>query len=323
MKKVLSLILTLVIFAGANGQNRIIVARDGSGNYKTVQEAFNAIAPNSNQPVEVFVKKGVYHERVVLDSAKSFVTLIGEDKDQTIITYNNHTGTITPAGQVISTPSSASFFIYAHDFKAKNITFQNDAGFSAGQAVAVYAKGDRLIFDHCNFIGFQDVLYCSGVGSRQYYRDCYIEGTTDFIFGPSTVVFQNCHIHSKKESFITAASTPENVKYGFVFFDCKLTGDTALHNVSLGRPWRPYACVAYIRCNMGKHIKPEGWSNWNQTENYKTTRYSEYKSDGPGANPAGRVTWSHQLTDDEAKQCTVKNILSGNDNWAPVKGITK
>ncbi|MDB5274903.1 MAG: pectin esterase, partial [Chitinophagaceae bacterium] len=222
-------------------------------------------------------------------------------------------------GQAMSTPGSASIFIYAGNFKARNITFQNDAGFTAGQAVAVFAWGDKLIFDNCRFVGFQDVLYTSGPNSRQYYNKCYIEGTTDFIFGPATCVFQDCAIYSKKNSHVTAASTPQNTKYGYVFFDCKLTGDTSLHSVSLGRPWRPYAAVAYIRCHIGPHIKPEGWSNWNQTESYKTARYSEYKNIGPGANPTSRVTWAHQLTDEEVKAYTLKNILGGNDDWNPLK----
>jgi pectinesterase len=287
-----------------------------------VQAAFDAISAGNNKPVEIFVKKGIYKERLVLDSTKAFVTLTGEDKDQTILTYNNHAGMPPVNGQNMSTPGSASFFIYAANFKARNITFQNDAGFTAGQAVAVNAAGDQLIFNNCRFIGFQDVLLTSGQNNRQYYNKCYIEGTTDFIFGPATCVFQDCIIYSKKNSHVTAASTPHDKKYGYVFFDCKLIGDTSLHSVSLGRPWRPYAAVAYIRCNIGPHIKPEGWANWNQTESYKTARYSEYKNTGPGANPATRVSWSHQLSDDEVKAYTLKNILGGTDNWDPLKELS-
>jgi len=310
------LFITTNLFAQTK---KMIVAQDGSGQFKTVQEAFNAIPLNNKKPVEIFVKKGIYKERLVLDSTKSFVTLVGEDKVKTILTYNNHAGMTLPDGKPISTPSSASFFIYAGNFKARNITFQNDAGFTAGQAVAVFAWGDKLVFDNCRFVGFQDVLYTSGPKSRQYYHNCYIEGTTDFIFGPATCVFQDCLIHSKKNSHVTAAGTTKDSKFGYVFFDCKLTGDTSLHNVSLGRPWRPYAAVAYIRCNIGPHIRPEGWSNWNQTESYKTARYSEYKNTGPGANPLTRVSWSCQLTDDEVKTYTLKNILGDGDNWDPTK----
>jgi pectinesterase len=144
----------------------------------------------------------------------------------------------------------------------------------------------------------------------------YIEGTTDFIFGSSTVWFERCHIHSKKNSHVTAASTPQQHQFGYVFNDCTLTGDTTLHSVSLGRPWRQYANVAYIHCYMGQHFKAEGWSNWNNTESYKTARYSEYENYGPGADKTKRVSWSRQLTDDEIKKYTLKNILR---DWDPEK----
>jgi pectinesterase len=317
-------LLICLLFVAVNvfaQTQKIVVAQDGSGQYKTVQEAFNAIPLNNQKPITVFVKKGVYKERLLLDSTKNFVTLVGEDKEQTILTYNNHVGMPPVDGKMMSTPGSASFFIYAGDFIARNITFQNDAGFTAGQAVAVFSWGDKLVFDNCRFVGFQDVLYTSGPKSRQYYRNCYIEGTTDFIFGPATCVFQDCLINSKKNSHVTAAGTTQDSKFGYVFFNCKLTGDTSLHNVSLGRPWRPYAAVAYIHCNIGPHIKPEGWSNWNQTESYKTARYSEYKNTGPGANLSARVSWSRQLTDDEVKIYTLKNILGGPDNWDPIKEL--
>jgi pectinesterase len=309
----------LFIAAASLAQRRIVVAKDGSGNYKTVQEALNAISVHNHKPVEIFVKKGIYTEPLTLAAGKDFVTLIGQDKDGTILTYNNHTGTVSPTGDVINTYTSASFFIYANHFKAKNISFQNDAGFSAGQAVAVFAHGDELSFFNCNFKGFQDVLFCSGEGSRQYYQNCYIEGTTDFIFGPSTAVFQSCEIHSKKNSHVTAASTPPDVPFGFVFFDCKLTADTGLNHVSLGRPWKPYASVTYIRCWIGPHIFAEGWNNWKNPANEKTTRFAEYRSSGPGANPTARFPWTHQLTDEQVKTYTLKNILGGKDKWNPLK----
>lgn len=317
MKKVLLFFLCTGLWHITNAQMRISVAQDGSGTYKTVQEAIDHVPAHNKKPVEIFVRNGTYQERVVLDSTKNFVRLIGEDKDRTIITFNNHAGMTMPSGKRMGTPESASFFIYAHDFIARNITFQNDAGFTAGQAVAVLAHGDRLVFDHCRFIGFQDVLYTEGERSRQYYRDCYIEGTTDFIFGPSTAVFDRCHIHSKKNSHVTAASTPENVKYGYVFLDCNLTADTAVHSVSLGRPWKPYASVTYIRCNIGPQIIAGGWNNWSNPDNEKTARFAEYKSTGLGANPAARVGWSRQLTKKEAGQYTVINILAGSDGWEP------
>lgn len=297
-------------------QKKIIVAKDGSGNYKTVQQALDAITLNNKKPITIFIKNGIYKEKLHLDSTKNFITLIGEDKFNTILTYDDHTGKVSPKGDTINTRTSASFVVKANNFAAENITFQNDAGFSAGQAVGLESDGDKASFYNCRIVGNQDILFTNNDNSRQYYKDCYIEGTTDFIFGSSTVWFERCHIHSKKNSHVTAASTPQQHQFGYVFSDCILTGDTTLHSVSLGRPWRQYANVAYIHCYIGPHIKPEGWSNWNNTDNYKTTRYSEYKNYGPGANISSRVSWSHQLTDEEVKKYTLKNV-SG--DWDPNK----
>jgi len=314
MKRVLIATAAILIFRSASAQNEIVVAKDGSGKYKTVQQALDAIPFNNKKPVTVFIKDGIYKEKLHLDSSKDFVTVIGEDKFKTILTYDDHTGKVTRNGDTINTRTSASFLVRANDFTAKNITVQNDAGFTAGQAVALESDGDKAQFYNCRFAGFQDVLFTNNKDSRQYYKDCYIEGTTDFIFGSATVWFEHCHIHCKKNSHVTAASTPKDHKYGYVFNDCVLTGDTSLHTVSLGRPWRPYASVIYMHCYMGQQIKPEGWSNWNKTNNYKTTRYSEYENYGPGASVTTRVSWSKQLTDAEEKNITIKNILNG---WEP------
>lgn len=288
---------------------KIIVASDGSGNVKTIQQAFDKIPAGNKKNIIVFVKKGIYKERLVLDTRRDFVTLIGEDKDSTIITNNYHAGLKLPDGDTINTWTSATFFIYADNFTAKNITIQNNAGFSAGQAVAVYAFGDRIAFIDCNLKGFQDVLFCSGQGKKQYYKNCYIEGTTDFIFGPSTALFENCHIHSKKNSHVTAASTPREIPFGFVFLNCRLTADTGLAKVSLGRPWLPNAAVAYLNCEIGIHIIPEGWHNWKNPDNEKTARYAEYKNFGPGSSVEKRESWSKQLSDEEASKYTIENIL--------------
>jgi pectinesterase len=299
-----------------NAQRKVVVAKDGSGNFRTVQEAFNAIPANNKKPVTVYVKNGTYKEKLHLDSGKAFVTLIGEDNFNTVLTYDDHTGKVSPKGDTINTRTSSSFLIKANDFTAKNITFENNAGFTAGQAVAVESDGDRAVFDNCRFLGFQDVLFTNNDQSRQYYKNCYIEGTTDFIFGSSTVWFQQCHIHSKKNSHVTAASTPKEHAFGYVFNDCILTGDSTLHGVSMGRPWRPFAAVVYIHCYLGQHIMPQGWANWNQTENYKTTRYNEYQNYGPGAAINQRVNWSKQLTEEELKRYALKNIFG---NWDPEK----
>lgn len=304
----------------ANAQKKVTVSADGTGDYKTVQAALDAVPPGNKRHVTIFVKAGIYKEKLHLDSSKNFVSIIGEDKFGTILTFDDHTGKISPKGDTISTRTSWSFLIKADDFSAYNISFQNDAGFSAGQAVAVESDGDRAVFINCRFLGNQDVLFTNNRFSRQYYENCYIEGTTDFIFGASAVWFQQCHIHSKKNSHVTAASTPAEHSFGYVFNECILTGDTSVHSATLGRPWRPYAQVTFLHSYIGSHIKAEGWANWNQTDNYKTTRYNEFENYGPSSNPAGRVPWSKQLTKEEAKVYTLKNVLRG---WMPPKNLQK
>jgi len=307
--------LCLLPFAFCSAQQaKIVVALDGSGNYKTVQEALNAVPINSKDTFTIFIKKGIYKERLVLDTRRNFVKLVGQERATTVLTFDNHARKKLANGDTINTWNSASFFIYGDDFTAENLTFENNAGFTAGQAVAIFANGTRLAFKNCTVRGFQDILFCSGSGSKQYYVNCRIEGTTDFIFGPATAVFNRCVIHSKKRSHITAPSTPREIPFGFVFLDCQLTADDTLTKVSLGRPWQPNGATAYIRCDMGKHILPEGWSNWNNPNNEKTARFSEYKSFGAGANSEMRVGWSKQLTDEEAKNYTVENILG---TWKP------
>ncbi len=292
----------------------IIVAADGSGDHTTIQSAFNSIPVNNTKPVIVYVRNGIYKQKLVLDSSKRFITLLGENKFNTIISYNDHAGRITSAGDTINTYSSHSFLAAADDFTAKNISFENPAGFTAGQAVAVQVKGDRVKFINCRFTGNQDVLFTSQAGTRQYFENCYIEGTTDFIFGASTAWFEQCHIHSKKNSHVTAASTPKESRFGYVFNDCIVTGDTSLHNVSLGRPWGPFANVVYMNCFIGAHIKVQGWSNWNNTDRFKTARFAEYNNYGPSSPSQHRLPWIKQLSEEEANAFSIKNVLG---NWDP------
>jgi pectinesterase len=292
----------------------LVVAADGSGQFRTVQAAIDAAPNQSERPVIIQLKPGTYSEKVLVPALKTHLVLRGTgDAAHTIITYSDHVG--MPG---ITTPTSYSVLVQANDFTAENVTFANAAGYTAGQAVALNVEGDRAIFRHCRMVGDQDVLLLAKGGSRQYYQDCYIEGTTDFIFGASTGVFDHCVIKSKKNSFITAASTPAEQAFGFVFMDCQLVADTALaKKVYLGRPWRPHAQVVYLRCTLGSHILPAGWDNWRNAENEKTAYYAEYKSTGPGANPAARVPWSHQLTAREAKKYTLKQIFGGKAAWEP------
>lgn len=316
MKKRFFLICFGMATIAANAQSikRIVVSQDGTGNYKTVQEAFNAVPIGNSELLEIFVMKGVYKEKLHLDSGKNKLIITGEDPMQTVLSFDDHTGTIAPDGSVINTMTSQTFYIKADEVKVQNITIENTAGFTAGQAVAVRVQGDRIFFLNCRILGFQDTLFTSGENSRQYYQNCFIQGSTDFIFGSSTALFDGCTINSKKNSHVTAASTPKDHAFGYVFINCRLLADSGLNKVSLGRPWRPYASVAYIRCDIGQHIFPEGWNNWNNPENEKTARYAEYKNTGAGADTGNRVKWSRQLTDEEVKAYTPGKILS---NWEP------
>lgn len=310
MKKTVFLLVALIAALPLLSQTgKITVAADGSGDFRTVQEALNAVPKNNHSRVTIFIKKGIYREKLHLDADRNLVSLMGEDKFATILTWDDHTGKVTAKGDTINTRTSASFIIKADDFRAENISFRNDAGFSAGQAVGLEVQGDRAFFTHCRIIGNQDILFTNGDRSRQYYSYCYIEGTTDFIFGSATAWFEHCHIHSKKNSHVTAASTPKEHPFGYVFNECILTGDSSLHSASLGRPWRPYASVTYIHCYIDRHIRPEGWSNWNTTDYYTTARYAEYENFGPGAATASRVPWSKQLSDAEVKNITPAKVL--------------
>lgn len=292
-----------------------VVAKDGSGNFTTIQEAINAVPDFRKKETTIFIKNGVYKEKLVLAESKTLVTFLGASVDSTIITYDDYNQKKNIFGEDKGTSGSSGFYIYGPGFSAENITFSNTAG-PVGQAVAVSVAGDMVKFKNCRFLGFQDTLYTYGRESRQYYHHCYIEGTVDFIFGSSTAVFDSCTIYGKRGGFYTAASTPENKKYGYVFLDCKITGDAPANSFYLGRPWRPFAKTVFIRCYLGNQVIPEGWNNWSNRANEKTTYYAEYKNAGPGAETGKRVPWAHQLTDEEANQYTLNKILSG---WDPLK----
>ncbi|MBQ8243061.1 MAG: pectin esterase, partial [Bacteroidaceae bacterium] len=196
----------------------------------------------------------------------------------------------------------------------RNLTIENNAP-QMGQAVALHTEGDCIKFINCRFLGNQDTIYTGGRYARLYFKNCYIEGTTDFIFGPATALFEDCHIHCKRNSYITAASTPQDVKYGYIFKKCKITATPEVTKMYLGRPWRPYGYTLFMECEMGDFIVPAGWHNWGKVDNEKTARYLEYKNTGAGANKAERVAWSRQLTKKEVEAITYENIFSSERSW--------
>lgn len=321
---------------------KIIVALDGSGQFTSIQEAINNINSSIQEKVVIYIKKGVYKEKICVE--KPHIHLMGENVNETIIFYDDYAEKVHEDGRTYGTFRSYSIFIGANDFSAENITFINSAGYGKriGQALACYVDGDRIIFRNCRLKGRQDTLFTGPlppqpiepgsfkgpreqhkrINGRHYYESCYIEGDIDFIFGSATAYFYQCEIFScnrNKEvnGFVTAASTPEGQAYGYVFESCKLTSDCQLHTVYLGRPWRDFAHTAFIRCELGAHIKDEGWDNWGKTHAEQTIRYEEYKNFGIGAQAKKRVSWSKQLTQEEASQYTIENILGGEDKWNP------
>ena len=301
----------------------IVVSKDGKGNFTKVQQAIDAVENGSSVRTKILVKAGTYKEKIIIPENKGAILLEGENPENTIITYDDFASKKNSDGKDIGTTNSSTIFIYSDNFSAKNISFENSSG-RVGQAVAVLTSGDRITFENCRFLGNQDTLYLKGVQdstdksrpSRNYFKNCYIEGTTDYIFGAGTAVFENCVIYSKETaSYVTAASTPQQNEFGFVFINSKIVGDAKEKSVYLGRPWRPFAKTVFIDCEINSTIKPEGWHNWSKPDAEKTTFYGEYNSKGSGANISKRVFWSHQLTKEESKKYTAKNILSGKDNW--------
>ena len=293
----------------------IIVAQDGSGDYKTIQEAINNSPAFPYKRVTITIKEGVYYEKVLVPECNTKISLIGENKEKTIISYDDYFGKINLGRN--STFYTSTLLVEGNDFKATNLTIQNTSG-PVGQAIALSVVADRVVVSNCIILGNQDTLYTSGEGFKHYYKDCYIEGTVDFIFGSATAVFDNCTIHSKSNSYVTAASTPEGVKYGYVFLNCKLTAAEKATEVYLGRPWRIYAKTVFLNCEMGNHIRKEGWNNWSKPEAEKASFYAEYNCFGPGFHPKERVSWSHQLTKLEAKEYTLEKILAdlkSKENW--------
>lgn len=284
----------------------IVVDPKGNGNFLTIQEAINSVQSFPYQRITVFIKNGVYKEKIKIHSWNPKLTLIGESREGTIITYDDYFNKIGLGRN--STFYTYTMLVEGNDFVCKNLTIQNTAG-EVGQAVALNVNADRAMFINCSFLGNQDTLYTSGEGAKNYFSNCYIEGTTDFIFGDATVLFENCEIYSKKDSYITAASTPQDTSFGYVFKDCQLTADEGVNQVYLGRPWRIYAKTVFMNCEMGKHIKAEGWENWSKPEAEKTAFYAEYNCKGDGFQPQKRVFWSHQLTKKESEEYTTEAIL--------------
>ena len=296
-------------------QYDFVVAKDGSGDFFTIQEAIDAVPDfRKNVRTTILVRKGVYKEKLVVPPSKINLSLVGEAG--AVLTYDDYADKPNRFGEKTGTSGSATCYLYAPDCYVENLTFENSSG-PVGQAVACFVSADRVYFKHCRFLGFQDTLYTYGKGCRQYYEDCYIEGTVDFIFGWSTAVFDRCHIHSKGNGYVTAPSTDQGQRYGYVFYDCRLTADEGVDRVYLSRPWRPYAQAVFVRCDLDGHILPEGWNDWGKKDVDKTVFYAEYQSRGAGACPEKRASFSRQL--ETLDGYSIEEVLAGEDGWNPVK----
>lgn len=292
-----------------------VVAKDGSGDFFTVQEAINAVPDFRKEGrTTIYIRKGVYKEKLIIPASKINVSLIGAE--DAVISGDDYASKPNRFGENMSTSGSASCYIYAPDLICENLTFENTAG-RVGQAVACFVAGDRVIFRNCRFLGNQDTLYNFGKHCRQYFEDCYIEGTVDFIFGSSTAVFNRCIVHSLSKGYLTAPSTPQDEAYGYVFIDCRLTAADGVEKVYLARPWRPYAKSVFIHCEMGGHILPVGWHNWNKKDAEKTIFFAEYENTGAGAaTKKERAKFGHQLKN--LKGYSIEEILAGEDGWNPL-----
>jgi PelA/Pel-15E family pectate lyase len=310
----------------ANTGKTVTVAADGSGDFKTVQEAINAAPTGGTSRFVIRIKPGTYKEKLTVAKNKGPITFLGEDAATTVLTFSDHAKTLAPDGTELGTSKSASILIQSPDFQAENITFENSAG-PVGQAVAVHVRGDRAVFRKCRFLGWQDTLLTNQdasqtKGNRQYFEECYIDGSTDFIFGPAIAWFERCRLHVRRSGYITAASTPQDQPYGYVFSNCTITGEPDVKTI-LGRPWRPYASVIFLNTTMQDVIRPEGWNNWpNATnnegkDNEKTARYAEYGSKTPDGKPVDltpRAAWSKRLTAEEATAITMEKVFG---DWDP------
>ena len=321
----LTTLLMLTLTARAAGQydnpDTLFVARDGTGQFRTVGEAIEVCRAFMDYHKVIYVKNGTYKEKLILPSWLTNIEICGESPEKTIITYDDHANImedISPltthlSPQKIGTFRTFTLKIEGSSITLKNITIENNSA-RLGQAVALHTEGDRITIVNCRLLGHQDTVYTGVAGTRLFFKDCYIEGTTDFIFGPSTAWFEGCTINSRANSYITAASTPQNVPYGYVFNNCRLTADEGIDKVYLGRPWRDYGYTVFMNCELGRHIRPEGWHHWRE-EAKQTARYMEYNNHGEGANTSARVAWSRQLTKKEASQITPAAVFSISDEW--------
>ncbi len=298
-----------------------------AGAYRTVQAAVNAVPNNNKRSVIIRIDPGTYPGQVVIPADKSHITLRGANAKNTQLTDDLPVRDAGKNGHPSGFMNTATLCIYGPHTTLDNLTIQNSyvqkSNTNGNQALALTIAGDKLVFNHCRILGFQDTIYFSHPDPRAYFSHCLITGAVDYIYGFGTGLFDHCVIRNINKGHwgsITAPSTPENQKFGFVFLHCRLTSlkSTPAGSVYLGRPWRPYGSTTFIDCYMGKQIRPVGWSNWKKPKLEKTARFAEYHSTGPGADVKSRAKWSRQLTSTQAVKITAQKVL-GAGNWWKIK----
>ena len=295
-----AVIITILLLSSfvASAETVYTVDCNGGGDFRTIQACFDALPSKPAEWRTVRIMPGVYREKVTLDVYKDKVRILGDEMAETRIVWGDYAGKVVD-GRELTTYDSYTMSVQADDVYLDCLTVENDAG-RVGQAVAFEARGDRIHLYHCALIGDQDTFFARGYVSRVHVENCYIEGTTDFIFGPSIVLFECSTIHCKADSFITAASTTERNEYGFVFSCCRVTAAEGVTRVYLGRPWKSTARTVWLECEFPAAIRPEGWRDWHDAARKGDVYYAEWRCEGPGADRSGRVAWSRELTDADA-----------------------
>lgn len=322
LKYIFFAVTLLLAGSAALAQSRILhVSASDPAAYHTLQAAIDAAPPSGT---DIILAPGIYREKIHASTNGIHIRGTGARPEDTVIVYDD--GAITAGG----TFRSATLQSSGDDFRLDNLTVQNAYARNPvnppSQAVALAVTGDRNVFTHVRLLGAQDTLYANkGAGgrmSRQYFSDCYIEGHVDFIFGNAKAYFQNCELHGIAHTSVmytaqSKASPDEDSAY--VFDNCRLTADKNAQNISLGRAWRPYATVIFLRARMDAPVIPEGWREWTpgKTDTLKTAYYAEYHSTGIGASPKTRVTYAHTLSDAQADQWSVKVFFKGDTDWLP------
>lgn len=324
MKRLLLIILFASTLTAVGAKNEydnpdtLYVSHNGHGDFGSIAKAIEVCRAFMEYHKVIFIRNGVYREKLIVPSWLTNIELCGESTDKTIIEWDDFAnrfiyGSTSPMG----TFRTFTLRVDGTDITLKNLTIANTAG-RVGQAVALHTQGDRIKVLNCKILGNQDTIYMGTPGTRVFYKDCFVEGTTDFIFGPSTAWFENCTINELADSYVTAASTPEGQQFGYVFNNCKITTADEVKEFYLGRPWRRFAKTLFMHCNLPAKVKPEGWKQWSNAlegANLTDTQYQEFANEGDGAKNDARVTWSKQLTKKEAAKVTIENVFGINSKW--------